>query len=159
MGPQEYLTAPAPSATMLRVLCVAAAVSLASCSLSPFGSHPAPFPPLEPGKGRVLLYRSSSSVSSYVSEALLNGERVGRADRKGVVYRDVAPGSYAVTTTMTARVVNFSVAAGERKYVRFSNAFFDSRIYPELVEASKGESETASLERLDPPRTVPPKLP
>ncbi len=144
---------------MARALCLAAAFSLSSCSLSPFGASPAPFPPLEPGKGRVVLYRSSSSGSPYTSEALLNGERVGRTDRRGVYVRDVAPGSYAVTTTMTARVVNFSVAAGERKYVRFSNAFFDARIYPELVEASKGESESASLERLDPPRTVPPKSP
>jgi hypothetical protein len=129
------------------------ALALAGCgSLSPFGASPPPFPPLEPGKGRVVFYRSSSAGSPYVSEALLNGERVGRADRRGVYLRDVAPGSYAASTTMTARVVNFAVAAGERKYIRFGNDLFGSVIYPELVEPARGESESAGLERLDAPK-------
>jgi len=36
-----------------------------------------------------------------------------------VFYRDVLPGSYAVTTTMTSNVVHFSIGAGERKPMLF----------------------------------------
>ncbi len=86
---------------------------------------------------------------------MLNGERLGKLDRRGVYYKDVPPGSYAATTTMTHRVVHFAVGAGERKYVRFSAGIFDSHMHPELVDAARGESEASRLERLNPGLNIP----
>ena len=103
------------------------------------------FPPLEPGKGRVFFYRTSTFGAAYTAEVLLNGEGVGKPDRRGVFFRDVLPGSYAVTTAMTAKVVNFSVAAGERKYVKFSSTIFGSHLYPELIDPARGEAEASGL--------------
>ena len=107
---------------------------------------PRSFPPLEAGKGRVFIYRTSSYTGApYTPDVLLNGLRVGKPGRRGVVYRDVAPGSYAVTTTMTSSVVNFSVAAGEKKYVRINASLLKSQLLPELVDQAEGEAEAARL--------------
>lgn len=106
------------------------------------------FPPLEAGKGRVFMYRTSSFGSVYTPDVLLNGERVGKLDKPAVFYSDVPPGSYAVTTTKTSRVANFAVRAGEKKYVRLSSGFFETQMHPELVDPAKGESECSGLEVL-----------
>jgi hypothetical protein len=103
------------------------------------------YPPLDPAKGRVFIYRNSSMGSPYVPEVLLNGENVGKLDRVGVIFRDVPPGSYAVTATRISKVVNFAVAAGDRKYIKFSSGYFETFMHPELVEAKRGESEAAGL--------------
>jgi hypothetical protein len=102
-------------------------------------------PPLEPSKGRVVFYRTSSLGAAYIPDVLLNGERVGRPNRPGVFFKDVPPGSYAVTTTLTSRVVHFALAAGEKKYIRLTSGFFESHLHPELVDAAKGEAESAGL--------------
>jgi hypothetical protein len=102
------------------------------------------FPALDPGKGRVFIYRSSMGSQS-VPEVLLNGERIGRLDRPGVIFKDVPPGSYAVTSTRISKVVNFAVGAGDRKYVRFSSGYFEPHMHPEMVDAARGEAEAAGL--------------
>jgi hypothetical protein len=102
-------------------------------------------PPLEPSKGRVVFYRTSSLGAAYIPDVLLNGERVGRPNKPGVFFKDVPPGSYAVTTTLTSRVVHFALAAGEKKYIRLTSGFFESHLHPELVDAAKGEAESAGL--------------
>ena len=127
------------------------AVSACSGGL-PFMGSAQVFPPIEPGKGRVFFYRTSVLGDAYTPDVLLNGEKVGKLDRRGVLYRDVPPGSYAATTTSTSRVANFSVAAGEKKYVKFSSGFFDSYIHPELVDPAKGEADTSGLTLLAPAR-------
>ncbi len=83
--------------------------------------------------------------STYIPDVLLNGVKIGRPSRPGVFFRDMPPGSYAVSTSMTPRVVNFALAAGEKKYVRLSSGFFASQMVPELVDAATGESESAGL--------------
>ena len=107
-----------------------------------------PFPPLDPAKGRVFIYRTSVYGATYTPDVLLNGEWVGKPDQRGVFFRDVPPGSYAVTTSMTSRVANFAIGAGEKKYVRLTSGFFDGRMLPELVDPAKGEAETSGLEVL-----------
>ena len=105
-------------------------------------------PSLDPAKGRVFIYRTSVYGASYTPDVLLNGEWVGKPDQRGVFIRDVLPGSYAVTTSTTSRVVNFAVGAGEKKYVRLTSGFFEGRMLPELVDPAKGEAETSGLEVL-----------
>jgi hypothetical protein len=60
------------------------------------------------------------------------------------LFRDVPPGKYAVTTTMTSEVVNIDIRAGEKKYIKL-NYGFGFRIYPELVDATTGEAEASDL--------------
>jgi len=127
------------------------AVSACSSGL-PFMGSTQVFPPIEPGKGRVFFYRTSVLGDAYTPDVLLNGERVGKLDRRGVLYRDVPPGSYAATTTSTSKVANFSVIAGEKKYVRFNSGFFESYIHPELVDPAKGEADASGLTLLAPAR-------
>jgi hypothetical protein len=127
-------------------------LALASCAtVQSLTSTPPAFPPIEPGKGRVFIYRSGVIAfvfSSDTSDVMLNGEKVGKAHRTGVSYRDVKPGSYALTTSTTSKIVFFHLDAGEKKYVRLVNAVTGSYIFPELVDAAKGESEVSGLERL-----------
>ena len=127
------------------------AVSACSGGL-PFMGSAQVLPPIEPGKGRVFFYRTSMLGDAYTPEVLLNGERVGKLDQRGLLYRDVPPGSYAATTTSTSKVANFSIAAGEKKYVRFNSGFFESYVHPELVEPAKGEADAAGLTLLAPAR-------
>ena len=136
-----------PSRIAHALLCIAAALALSNCGggLLSKGSAQA-LPPLDPAKGRVIMYRTSSMGATYIPEVLLNGEKVGRPNRPGVFFRDVPPGSYAVSTTMTPRVANFALAAGEKKYVRLTSGFFASQLHPELVDAATGESDIAGLD-------------
>jgi hypothetical protein len=124
-------------------------LALTSCAggLGPASSAKA-LPPVDPAKGRVFIYRTSVYGPSYTPDVLLNGEWVGKPDQRGVFIRDVLPGSYAVTTSMTSRVANFAIGAGEKKYVRLSSGLFEGRMLPELVDAAKGEAEAAGLEVL-----------
>jgi hypothetical protein len=134
-----------------RALCfgLAALLVQACAALSPWGPEPQALPPLDPARGRVVLYRTSSIGAQYATDALLNGERVGRIDKPGVYVRDVAPGSYTAAASRSSRVVHFSLSAGERKYVHYTNDFLGKYIYPELVEPARGEREAAGLPRLN----------
>jgi hypothetical protein len=118
----------------------------------PFMGSAQVFPPIEAGKGRVFFYRTSVLGDAYTPDVLLNGEKVGKLDRRGVLYRDVTPGSYGVTTSSTSRVANFSIAAGEKRYVRFNSEFFEAYIHPQLIEPAKGEADMAGLTLLAPAR-------
>ena len=121
-------------------------LAVSACAAGLFSKDGAPvLPPLDAGKGRVLFYRNSTSSAAYTPDVRLNGQSVGKADRRGVFFKDVVPGSYAVTTSITSKVINFYVGAGEKKYVRINNSFFGSNVYPELVESAKGESESSGL--------------
>src|SRR4029078_9624556 len=102
-------------------------------------------PPIEPGKGRVFIYRDSTRGSPYVPDVLLNGERVGRLDQAGVIFRGVLARRYAVTSGRISTSVNFAMAAGERKYIRFSSGYFEQHMHPEMVDPASGGSGDCSL--------------
>lgn len=131
---------------------IAAATVLAGCAGLFGGGAPAARPALEPGKGRVFVYRGAALAGAFPPEVLLNGENLGRADKRGAAWRDVLPGSYTVATTLNATVVHFNVAAGETRYVRLVSGFFDERVRPEIVDAAKGASDVADMPPLSPPK-------
>lgn len=101
-------------------------------------------PAQEQGKGRVYFYRTGIIGSAYQPDVTLNGAVVGKAAPRGAYFRDVPPGTYTVTTSMTNEKVNFVLAAGEQQYIRLSYSF-GFNIYPELVETSTGEKEIQDL--------------
>lgn len=131
----------------------AVAALLAGCGgfFSSGPKPPAP-PPLEAGKGRVYVYRGAALAGAFPPDVLLNGENLGRADRRGAAWRDVVPGSYTVATTLNADVVHFTVAAGETRYVRLASGFFDERVRPALVDAAKGAADVADMNGFSAPR-------
>ena len=132
--------------TLLRItLAVPLLFALQACSTGSFFKESPALPALEAGKGRVIIYRAFYIAPTHVPEVLLNGTSLGKPVNRGKFYRDVAPGSYAVKTSLTQDIVNFHVAAGERKYIRL-NTSYSFRVTPELVDAARGESDTSSLD-------------
>ena len=89
-------------------------------------------------------YRTGVIGGAYQPDVTLNDQVVGTAIPRGVYFKDVAPGQYAVTTKMTSEKVTFSLVAGQQQYIRLSYSF-GFNIYPELVESSIGESEIQEL--------------
>lgn len=133
-------------------ICCALLLAFASCATvqSLVGGGPG-FPPVEPGKGRVYFYRTGTIGSTFkidTSIVMINGDKVGKFIRPGVYLRDLPPGNYAVTTTMTSKVVFFRLDAGDRKYVKFDSDFFGSVLRPELIDPRTGESDVSGLDRL-----------
>lgn len=132
---------------MLRNIFVAifACALVSGCATGPSMSEmKTPIPTIEAGKGRVYFYRTGVIGGAYQPEVTLNGLVVGKAIPKGVYFKDVSPGAYSVTTSMTKETVNFTISAGQKRYVRLSYSF-GFKIYPELIEASVGESEAKDL--------------
>ena len=133
-------------------VCSVLLLAVASCATvqSLVGGGPG-FPPIEAGKGRVYFYRTGTIGATFkidTSIVMINGDKVGKFIRPGVYLKDLPPGNYAVTTSMTSKVVFFRLDAGDRKYVRFDNDFFGSVLRPELIDARTGESDVSGLDRL-----------
>jgi len=135
-------------------VCSAFLLAVASCAtVQSLVGGGQTFPPIEAGKGRVFVYRTGTVGSTFkidTSIVLINGDKVGKFIRPGVYIRDLPPGNYAVTTTMTSKVAFFRLEAGDRKYVKFDNDFFGSVLRPELIDAKSGESDVSGLDRLVP---------
>ena len=123
---------------------------IAACATGPsLKERAAALPAVDQGKARIFFYRTQVVGAAYQPDVLLNGEKVGTAAPRGVFFRDVAPGKYSVTTTMTKEVVNLDVAAGEKRYVKLGYSF-GFNIYPELVPAAQGETESSELSYIAP---------
>ena len=121
------------------------ATLLAGCATGPSMSElKTPLPALEQGKARVFFYRTGIIGGAYQPEVTLNGEVVGKATPRAIYLKDVPPGSYAVTTSMTSEKVNFVLAEGQKQYVRISYKF-GFNIYPELVDEPAAEKEVQDL--------------
>lgn len=124
-------------------------LALAGCATGVWTKENAqPLPPLDPGKGRVFIYRGGSWDTTYIPDVLLNGVSVGKFNQVGVILVDVPPGSYAVATTISSKVANFGMATGEKRYVKLTGGFFDKHMHPELIDATKGEAESSGLRLL-----------
>jgi hypothetical protein len=133
----------------MTVRTIAAALLLATlvsgCATGPSMSElKTPLHALEQGKGRVFFYRTGIIGGAYQPDVMLNGAVVGSATPRAVYLKDVPPGSYTVTTSMTNDKVNFVLSEGQQQYVRISYKF-GFNIYPELVDGPTGEKEVRDL--------------
>ncbi|HEX2650437.1 MAG TPA: DUF2846 domain-containing protein [Burkholderiales bacterium] len=142
---------PAAARRLLGAVGVAALLALQGCATvkSLTGSESNALPPVPQGKGRIVFYRTNFALETQVPAVVLNGERIGKPLHRGVFFRDVAPGSYAVTTTIASDIVNFRVNAGERVYVKL-NPGWGFRIAPLLVEPATGEAESSGMTLVQP---------
>lgn len=132
-------------------LFLVAAMMALGCATGPsISERKTPLPALEQGKGRVFFYRSGIIGGAYQPDVTLNWNVVGKATPRGVYFRDVSPGSYTITTSMTKQEISFVLGTGQTRYVRLSYSF-GFKIYPELIEASVGEREIQDLRYIDRP--------
>jgi hypothetical protein len=135
---------------VLRALGLALLLALQGCAtIKSITEEAKPLPPIEPGKGRIVFYRTNFALESQVPDIVLNGVRLGKPLQRGMFFRDVPPGSYAVTTTIASDIVNFRVNAGERVYVKL-NPGWGFRIAPLLVEPAVGEAESSGMSVVQP---------
>jgi Protein of unknown function (DUF2846) len=126
-------------------------LAVSACATGPSLKESAhALPSIESGKGRIFFYRTIVIGAAYTPDVLLNGAKVGNAVPRGVFFKDVSPGKYAVTTTMTSEIVNIDMAAGEKKYIKLNYAL-GFRIYPELVDTATGEAEASELSLITDP--------
>jgi uncharacterized protein YceK len=130
--------------------CVLLALALQGCQTvkSLTSSTPAP-PAIEAGKGRIVFYRTNFALETQVPAIVLNGVKIGKPVQRGMFYRDVPPGSYAVTTTIASDIVNFRVNAGERTYVKL-NPGWGMRVAPLLMDQAVGEAESSGMSVIQP---------
>jgi len=132
---------------MLKIIATVliACVLLSGCATGPsMSENKTPLPVLAAGKARVYFYRTGIVGGAYQPDVTLNGLVVGKATSRGVYFRDVQPGEYSVTTSMTKDVIKFTLTAGQKQYVRF-NYSFGFNIYPEIIDESVGEAESKNL--------------
>jgi len=106
-------------------------VALAACNPgpppTPFASVVSQLPPLPPDRARIFFYRY---YQLYVSMARpyirLNGNAVAISEPGGVLYRDVAPGTYLISVDSQGLYPDqdktVSLAASETLYVRVDSA-------------------------------------
>lgn len=121
-------------------------LSLSACAAGPsVRENPQAIPSIEAGKGRLVVYRPNALGYLFIPDVQLNGEIIGTGKALGVFFRDVTPGRYALTTSMTFRTVEFDILAGETKYISLNYGTIILGIYPELVDPATGEVEMANL--------------
>lgn len=99
---------------------------------------------LDPGLGRVYLYRTTPLGMALQPEIKVNGQVVGISQAGGFLWVDRQPGAYEVTTTTEVeRKCSFTLEAGQVRFVRFgvSMGFFVGHVYGELVDEAEGAKE------------------
>jgi hypothetical protein len=96
---------------------------IAGCATGPqYKDVAASIPTLASDQGRVYFFRPDSFGGAMIQpEIKLNEHVVGHSVPGGFFYVDEAPGEYTVSTsTEVTRSVDFTLRAGETKYVRTS---------------------------------------
>ncbi len=134
-----------------RTFLAAAVALLAGCATSGMrhAELKTSLAPPKAGEGRIYFYRASSPFGAAVQPDIrINGTSVGGSKPGGFFYVDRPAGRYeAHASTEVDRMVSFTLAAGETKYIRTSPSFgvLVGRINFELVNAPEAEAELASL--------------
>ena len=105
--------------------------------------------PLKQGEGRVYFYRESSMVGAAVQpEIRLNGDDVGTSTPGGFFFVDRPAGSYqAHAATEVDRMISFTLADGETKYIRTSPTLgvIVGHVEFTLVDQAQAKKEMAEL--------------
>lgn len=103
---------------------------------------------IEPGKGRVYLYRPQMSFL-YVGAITLNGEEVRVPSAGGFVYVDKEPGEYEVVVdAATNEAATFDMEAGEEIFIRITvdaGGLFLYTISPQFTDRDTAIREMQEL--------------
>lgn len=108
--------------------------------------------------GRIYFYRDRNIVGAAIQPVIrLNGEAVGNSTPGGFFFVDRPQGQYvAAVATETVNTVEFTLAAGETRYVRtyVSLGILIGRAYPELVVPEQAIAELADLDHIGDPSMI-----
>ena len=140
----------------LRMVLVAlvAIMTVSGCASGPeYKDIGADIAPIEPGKGRVYLYRPQLSFL-YVGGVTLNGEPVRVPSAGGFVYVDKMPGTYKVEVdAVTDESTTFELEAGKEVYVRITidaGGYFLYMITPQITDRETAIHEMQELNYVEP---------
>jgi Protein of unknown function (DUF2846) len=101
------------------------------------------------GDGRVYFYRTQLVFGMAVQPAIdLNGQPVASCAPNGVAIADVPPGNYeASVKTEVEHKIDFTIAAGEQKYILCSIGFgwLIGRGDLDLVDPAQGRADIQGL--------------
>lgn len=114
------------------------AVLVGSCATGPeYKNIATDIAAIEPGKGRVYVYRPQMSFL-YVGAVTLNGEDVRVPPAGGFTYVDKEPGAYKVIVdAATDESAIFELASGEEIFIRITvnaGGWFLYTISPEITD-------------------------
>src|SRR5688572_12389764 len=122
---------------------------MAGCASGPkFNSVEASLAAVPAGKARIFFYRSTALGAAIQPEVRLNGTVVGKAEPHGVFFVDRDPGNMEVVTgSEVDRKLTFTVAAGDRRYVKLGVGLgvLVYRIIPELIDEAEALKEMSDL--------------
>lgn len=122
---------------------------LAGCASGPtYQEHAAQMQAVDPDKGRIYMYRTSSLGAAVQPMIRVNGEEVGKAKPKGFFYVDLAPGEYDISASTEAeRNLKVTLDKGEEMYVRLEIKMgaFVGHIKPVLVDSAVGKEELQKM--------------
>ena len=125
-------------------------LSMTGCATGPkFQAEMQERTAVDSGGGRIFFYRPGKFFGAGIQpKVYLNDEAVGRAKPGGFFYVDRRPGDYKVSmTTEAEKTLNFSLEAGEKKYVRLTTGpgVIVYRVTPELRPEAEALAEMTSL--------------
>jgi hypothetical protein len=108
-------------------------------------------PSLTEGHSRIFFYRTSHFLGAYQPSVYINKEQYGKAYLEGVFFKDVLPGKYKITTSMSqGNEVDLNLSSGESAYIKFV-ARIGFAVYPVLVESSVGQIEIQDMAYIEDP--------
>lgn len=106
--------------------------------------------PPPPGLARIVFYRQAIPFLQALSpDVIVNGKRVGTAGAGSAFIRQARPGGYEVFSTHDPeRVVRFTLAAGDTRYVKTGPEFqgLGFRLSATEVPARRARAELGDLE-------------
>ena len=139
---------------IIRWFLLTAILVVVGCATSPqpdTRSTPSAIPP--EGSGRIVFYRPSGIFGFGMRpDILLDGKKVGRSAPGTQFYVDTALGTHAIAVPNSShpgeRTLDVTIHNKEIVYVRTSlgGSAFGGRTNVELIDASQGAQESASLE-------------
>ena len=134
------MKAPVRIAALLATLAL-----IAGCASGPsYSEHSNVMQPVDPEKGRVYMYRTTSMGAAVQPMVRVNDVDVAKAKPKGFFYIDLPPGEHVVSASTEAeRNLTLTLDAAEEKYVRLEIKIgaFVGHVKPVLVDSAVGLEE------------------
>jgi hypothetical protein len=130
-------------------LIILATLMVTGCASGPkYAEMKSSIPALQASQGRVFVYRDSSFGAAITPNVAINGNVVGVSRANGFFFTDLPAGNYKLSAaTEVERSLSFTLAAGEKKYVRASMSFgfVAGRINFDLINEAAGEAALVDL--------------
>jgi hypothetical protein len=134
---------------------IGTAILLCACVSGPkYSTIKDTIPKLAEGYSRIFFYRTSHFQGAYQPTVYINEEKYGEAYLEGVFLKDVLPGKYQISTSMSqGNNVDLNLTSGDTVYIKFVPRI-GFAIYPVLVEPSVGKMEIQDMAYVEKPNKL-----